>query len=99
MVGLTRARPAVLGVHPGWLGSLECALGVVGWLGSLACALEFVWFNLGGSVHSSAPCGSLGSSEVTRARPVGRWVHPGSLGSLVRPGGCCVHPGSLGPLA
>ena len=78
-------------VHPGWLGSLRCALGVFGFI-------WFVWFTRehpggvgfmrvvgivrGRWVHSIAPWGSLGSSGVvgfTRVRPVRRWVHAASL--------------------
>ena len=59
-------------------------------LGSHGCTLWDVGFFLGIWGHSYAPWGSplrsMGSSGVvcfTRLRPGGRWVHPGSLGSLV----------------
>ena len=53
-------------------------------------------FVSGRSVHSRASWGSLGSSGVgaiIHARPGGRWVHPGSLGSLAQALGVL---GSLG---
>ena len=138
--------PGVRWVHPRWLSSLSCTLGVVGFIfgrwhhssapwgrwvhpgsfGSLGCALCFVGFILGRLIHSSAPWESLGSSWVagfSRVRPGrslecllgvvvfirGRWVHSrtpwGSLGSSgvvsfthVCPLGRWVYPTSLGSL-
>ena len=60
--GFIRERLGGRWVHPGLLGSLAYALGVVG-------------LNRGFWIHSSAPCGSLGSFRVVvfaRACPGGR---------------------------
>ena len=53
---------------------------------ALCCALGVVDFIRGRWVQSSAPWGSLdlsGVVGVTCVRPGGRWVHPGSLDTLV----------------
>ena len=83
IVGFTLVHSGGCSVHPGSLGTLACALGVVGFiLGRLVCL--------------RAPCLSLGSSGVTwftlgvvasvvrftHARLGGRWFHQGSLGSV-----------------
>ena len=118
MRGRCRVCSGVRWVHPGRLGSLWCANGVIGFilgrwvhsgapwvsLGSSRVALGYArggWVHpvsleslgsalgVGGfirnrCVHSDTPWGLLGSSGVvwfTRERPVGRWVHAGSLGS------------------
>ena len=76
-------------VHPGSLGSLGFAMGVVGFIGGF-------W------VQWCSPCGSLGSSWVvgfTRVRPGDCWVHMVVVRfTQVRPGGSWVHAGSLGSL-
>ena len=87
-------------VHPGSLGSLMFALGVVGFI-------QGCW------VHSGSPLGSSGVVGFIRVRPAGRlvcsgvrWVHPRWLGSLRFAlgfvwfiGGRWVHSGSpCGPL-
>ena len=76
-------------IHPGSLGSLWFALGVVGFIprfiGSLRFALVIVVFIRGRRIHSGSRWGSLGSSGVirlTRVSPWGRFVHPESLSSL-----------------
>ena len=79
-VHFTRVRPGGSWVHPGSLGLLEFALGVVG-------------FTQGRSVHSGSPWGSLvhpgtlgslgfalgavGVVGLTQVRPGNLWVHPG----------------------
>ena len=65
MTGFTWVRPWGRRVHPRWLGSLECALGVVGFI-------RVRW------VHWSASWVSPGSSRVdgfTGVRPRGHPVH------------------------
>ena len=70
----TQVHPVGHWVHPRTLGSLGCTLWVI----------EFIRRRSLG-VHSVSPWRSLGSSWViglTRVRPRGRWVLPGSLNSL-----------------
>ena len=77
VIGFTRVLAGGLWVHAGSLGSLRFALGVIAFIRGSLGSLGFA------SVH--LPWGSMGSSEVvafTRVRPWGRWVHPGSLGSI-----------------
>ena len=71
-VVFTRDRAGGRWVHPGSLGSIRFALGVVG----------FIWVYW---VHSGSRWVSLASSGVvgfTRIRPEGRWFHPRSFDSL-----------------
>ena len=87
---VTRVHPGARWVHPGPLGSLGFALGVVRiisgrQLGSLDFAMGVVGFFLSPWVNSGWPWGSLGSSGVRGITPVGtgfRWVHPGTLGLI-----------------
>ena len=77
VIGFTRVRAGSLWVHAGSLGSLRFALGVIAFIRGSLGSLGFASVNL--------PWGSMGSSEVvafTRVCPWGRWVHPGSLGSI-----------------
>ena len=72
VAGFNGVRPGVRRVHPGSLGSQECALCVVG-------------FSRGRSAHLGASWGLSGSSGVAGyagVRSRERRVHPGSLGSL-----------------
>ena len=64
VVVFTRVHAGGRWVHPGSLGSLRFALGVI-------------WFIWGHWIHSGSRSGSLGSSGVvgfTWFRPRGRWV-------------------------
>ena len=95
VVGFSRVHACVRWVHPWSLCSLGLALVSLGSLGSLGFVLGVVRFMQGRCVHSGSRSGSLGSSGVVRftqvraggvgftsVRAGGRWVHPGSLGSV-----------------
>ena len=79
-------RPGGRQVHPGSLGSLMCALGVVGFIRGRWVHWGAPWGRriYPGSLDSMVcALGSSGSSAVVRftgMRPERRRVHPGSLG-------------------
>ena len=85
-VEVTRVRPGGRWVYPGALGSLGFAVGVVGSVVRFTLVpLGVVGFIRGLLVHLRSIWGSLFSSTdigFTGVCPGGRWIHPGTLGSL-----------------
>ena len=87
VIVFSRIRPRGRLVHPGSLGRLRFALGLVGFLQGrwVHSSLVVIGLFRGRRDHSESPLRSLGSPGVvgfTRVHTGGRWVCKWSLASL-----------------